>query len=84
MPIEDAGKLWDEAESPFVKLATVQIQTQEFRTREREELAEVLSFSPGHALPAHAPLVGLNRARVKIYKALSAFRHERDGRADLA
>jgi len=83
MPIEDAGKLWDEAESPFVKLATVQIPTQEFRTRERDELAEVLSFSPGHALPAHAPLGGLNRARVKIYKALSAFRHERDGRVDL-
>ena len=84
MPIEDAGKAWDEDVSPFVKLATVKIPTQEFRTREREELAEVLSFSPGHALPEHAPLGGLNRARVRIYKALSAFRHERDGRQDLA
>jgi hypothetical protein len=84
MPIEDAGKLWDEEQSPFVKLATVTIPTQEFRTSEREELAEALAFSPGHALPAHAPLGGLNRARVKIYKALSVFRHERDGRAELA
>ena len=84
MPIEDAGKLWDEDASPFVKLATVQIPMQEFRTREREEQAEVLSFSPGHALPAHAPLGGINRARVKIYAALSAFRHQRDERVDLA
>jgi hypothetical protein len=84
MPIEDAGKLWDENESPFVKLATLHIPSQEFRTREREELAEILSFSPGHAMPAHAPLGGINRARIKIYSALSAFRHQRDGRADLA
>jgi hypothetical protein len=84
MPIEDAGKLWDESESPFVKLATLQIPTQEFRTKERAELAEMLSFSPGHALPAHAPLGGINRARIKIYSALSKFRHERDGRVDLA
>jgi hypothetical protein len=84
MPIEDAGKLWDEGDSPFIKLATVQIPPQDFRTRQRDELAEVLSFSPGHALPAHAPLGGLNRARIEIYKALSAFRHARDGRVDLA
>jgi len=84
MPIEDAGKLWDEDESPFVKLATLDVPAQKFRTPEREALAEALSFSPGHALPAHAPLGGLNRARVRIYSALSQYRHERDVRADLA
>jgi len=84
MPIEDAGKLWDEEESPFVKVATLHIPAQQFRYSEREELAEALSFSPGHALQEHAPLGGLNRARVKIYSALSKFRHERDGRIDLA
>jgi hypothetical protein len=35
-------------------------------------------------LPAHAPLGGLNRARIKIYKALSKFRHTRDARAQIA
>ena len=84
MPIEDAGERWDESTSPFVKVATLHIPMQNFRTRKRESLAEVLSFSPGHALPAHAPLGGLNRARVAIYAALSAFRHQRDRRADIA
>jgi len=84
MPIEDAAQAWDEGASPFVKVATLRIPRQAFRTRAREARAESLSFSPAHALSAHAPLGGLNRARVAIYRALSRFRHERDGRADLA
>jgi hypothetical protein len=84
MPIEDAAVRWDERRSPFVKVATLTILKQKFRTPARKALAETLSFSPGHAKPAHAPLGGLNRARVKIYKALSRFRHKRDHRADLA
>jgi len=84
MPIEDAAVRWSERRSPFVKVATLHVPTQKFRSSERDALAEVLSFSPGHALPAHRPLGGLNRARIKIYKALSAFRHRRDGRSNLA
>jgi Catalase len=85
MPIEDAGREWREAESPFVKVATLRFEPQAFKgVKERTELAEILSFSPAHALPEHAPLGGINRARVAIYKALSKFRHERDGRADIA
>jgi hypothetical protein len=84
MPIEDAGQAWDEAKSPFVKVATLRIPVQKFRTKLRRNLAETLSFSPGHALAAHTPIGGLNRARVAIYAALSKFRHERDDRPDLA
>lgn len=83
MPIEDAAVRWDERRSPFVKVATLELPKQKFRTPARKALAETLSFSPGIAKAAHAPLGGLNRARVKIYKALSAFRHRRDGRGDL-
>ena len=82
MPIEDASVEWDEEESPFVKVATLHIPIQKFRTQERMELAETLSFSPAHALAEHAPLGGLNRARTAVYKALSRFRHRRDGRAE--
>jgi len=83
MQIEDAGVLWDETRSPFIKVATLQIPKQRFQTQERGELAEMLSFTPGNALPAHAALGGLNRARIAIYKALSKFRHQRDGRVDI-
>ena len=83
MPIEDAGVLWDEDESAFIKLATLTIPIQKFRSKERAELAEALSFSPGNALAAHAPLGGLNRARIAVYTALSKFRHKRDSRSNL-
>ena len=84
MPIEDAAPRWDETASPFVKVATLRIPKQKFRSAQRDALAESLAFSPGHALPAHAPMGGLNRARIKIYKALSKFRHTRDARAEIA
>ena len=84
MPIEDAAVRWDERVSPLLKVATLHIPQQVFRTDGRQTLGEELTFSPGHALPAHAPLGGLNRARVKIYAALSKFRHQRDRRAELA
>jgi hypothetical protein len=84
MPIEDAAVRWDERRSPFVKVATLLIPKQSFRNPARKAMAETLSFSPGTAKPAHAPLGGLNRARVKIYKALSQFRHRRDKRSNLA
>ena len=83
MPIEDAGVLWDEEESPFIKVATLTIPIQKFRSKQRSELAEELSFSPGNTLAAHVPLGGLNRARIAIYTALSKFRHKRDSRTNL-
>jgi hypothetical protein len=81
MPIEDAGQQWDEAKSPFLKVATLHVPRQKFRSAQRARQAEALSFSPAHSIAAHAPLGGLNRARGKIYEALSRFRHERDRRA---
>ena len=80
MPIEDAAQRWDETKSPFLKVATLHLPIQTFRNDKRARQAEALSFSPAHALAEHAPLGGLNRARSKIYAALSRFRHERDKR----
>jgi hypothetical protein len=80
MPVEDAGVEWSEEESPFIKVATLRIPPQAFRTREREELAEELSFSPAHSLSEHRPIGGLNRARVEIYRSLSRFRHQQNNK----
>ncbi len=85
MPIENAAVRWNEESSPFVKVASLRFDKQQFLgDAQREALSEVLSFSPGHAWPQHAPLGGINRARVAIYKALSKFRHARDKRKDIA
>ena len=84
MPIENASKEWSEAESPFVKVASLRFDKQQFAgIKERGDLAEELSFSPGNALPEHAPLGAINRARVAIYAALSQFRHARDKRKNI-
>jgi len=80
MPVEDAGVEWSETESPFIKVATISIPPQVFRTAECEQLAEDLSFSPAHSLIEHRPIGGINRARVEIYRSLSEFRHKHNNK----
>ncbi len=72
MPIEDASVEWDEARSPFRKVATIRIPAQDLDSPEMEEFrasCEGLSFSPWHALADHRPLGGLNRLRRVAYEA---------------
>ena len=79
-PIEDAGIEWKEEDSPFTKVAEIEIPIQELNTEDRFNLAEQLSFSPENSLEVHKPIGGINRARIEIYKALSKFRHKRDNK----
>ena len=46
-----------------------QIAPQVFETPERMKEAEELSCDPWHALAAHRPLGGINRARREVYAA---------------
>jgi hypothetical protein len=78
MPIEDPGVTWDEALSPFHKVATLTIPPQVFDTPERREFGDNLSFNPWRCLAEHRPLGGISRARRQVYEALSKFRHERN------
>lgn len=79
MPVEDAEVVWDENVSPFIKVASITIPKQNFDTKERDALAESLSFNPWHSLPDHMPLGGINRVRKRAYDAMSRYRHERNG-----
>ncbi|WP_437336744.1 catalase family protein [Sorangium sp. So ce394] len=78
-PIEDPTIRWSEALSPFTKVATMIIPAQRLDLPGHAEFEENLSFTPWHALPAHRPLGGLNRARRAVYEAISRLRHERNG-----
>jgi hypothetical protein len=80
MPVEDARIEWDETASPFIKVATLKIAPQVFDTPEQMDYCENLSFTPWHCLFEHKPLGGINRARKEIYRELSIFRHERNGK----
>ena len=79
MAINDSGPRWDETVSPFIKVATLTIPPQAIRTEERAQLAEGFSFSPAHARVEHRPIGSINRARMRVYRANSDFRHARRG-----
>lgn len=76
MPIEDAGKEWQESFSPFLKVATIRIPKQNFASTQHVEFGENLSFTPWHSLPEHRPLGGINRSRKLVYETISRFRHK--------
>ncbi len=69
-PIEDPMQEWKEADSPFIKLATIRIPSQKFDFAERKRLDEGLSFMAWHTLHEHAPLGSVNLARKKVYQEI--------------
>ena len=66
MPIEDPTVLW---KSAWERVATIEIDAQDFDFPARWEWGNKLSFSPWHALDEHRPLGGINRARKIVYPA---------------
>lgn len=83
MPVEDASRPWSETDSPYVTVATLTLPRQEALSPARVGFVEeVLSFRPAHTLAAHRPLGSLMRARLQVYRALSAFRHQYNGVAE--
>lgn len=79
MPIEDATIEWSESRSPFVKVATIRIPSQQFDSPAQLTACENLTYTPWHALEAHRPLGGINRARKVAYRAMTMARHFRNG-----
>jgi hypothetical protein len=78
MPIEDAGKVWSERLSPFLKVATILIPQQNFDRAAPMEFGDNMSYNPWHSLLDHRPLGGINRARKVAYQKISEFRHRRN------
>jgi hypothetical protein len=66
MPIEDPTVEW---KSVWERMATIEIDAQDFDFPARWEWGNKLSFSPWHALEEHRPLGGINRARRLVYPA---------------
>lgn len=74
--IEDACTEWPECRFPFVDVATVTIEPQDFDSPERRELCESLVFTPWHSTAEFRPLGGINRMRLGVYEASAAFRRK--------
>lgn len=79
-PIEDASVDWPVDVSPYRTIATIRLPRQQAYSPERVRyFDEVMTFRPAHSLAAHRPLGGVMRARLQVYRALSAFRHRESG-----
>jgi len=72
MPVENANKVWDADESPYVPVARLTLPAQDAYSEARRRFVEEhVSFSPAHALEAHRPLGSIMRARLYVYPRLS-------------
>ncbi|WP_174278295.1 catalase family protein [Sphingomonas bacterium] len=82
-PIEDASIEWPSQDSQYRTVATIRIPIQDAYKPERVRyFDEVMTFRPAHSLTAHQPLGSVMRARLQVYRALSAFRHRENGIAE--
>ena len=82
-PIEDTSVEWPAQDSRYVTVATIRLPRQEAYSPVRVRyFDEVMTFRPAHSLAAHRPLGGVMRARLQVYRALSAFRHRENGIAE--
>ncbi|TLU70962.1 catalase family protein [Lichenicoccus roseus] len=80
MPVEDASVVWPEDESPYRPVARLLLPRQDAYGAARQDwFDQKLSFQPAHALAAFRPLGSLMRARLRTYRALSEYRHGRNG-----
>lgn len=80
MPVENAHTEWPEGDSPYVPVARLHFAPQDGWSEARSAYVdEQLSFSPNHALAAHRPLGGLNRARMQAYDVMATHRRNRNG-----
>lgn len=78
-PVEDTMTEWTEAIARPEHVATIVIPPQDVLVPGRDQLCENLSFNPWHGLVDHKPLGAVNRVRGRVYRQLSAARHELNG-----
>lgn len=75
MPVEDPTVEWDESLSPFVTVATLQVQPQVAWDEARSQrVDDHMSFSPWHGIAAHRPVGAIMRARKSAYANSADFR----------
>jgi len=74
MPIEDASVVWSTASSPFITVATLEIEKQCFDYPAQDAFARNFTINPWHTVADHRPLGNQNRARKSIYLSTSRMR----------
>ncbi len=80
-PIDDATVEWSEQESPFQRVATIDIPSQDFSAPQRKHFCEHSDFNPGRTMDGFQGLGSINKMREAVYSAISGFRHEKNAQA---
>ena len=79
-PIEDATVEWKQADSPFVTVATLEVEPQlAWEPMASTKTEDALAFNIWHGLAAHQPLGIINRARKETYQRSADFRGRTNG-----
>ena len=79
-PVEDSTVEWKEADSPFVTVATLEVEPQlAWEPIASTRTEDALAFNVWHGLAAHRPLGNINRARKDTYERSAAFRGKANG-----
>ena len=60
MPVEDPTVAWDEAASPYRKVAEIRILSQSFESKEQMEFCRIFVHPRARALAEHRSLGGIN------------------------
>ena len=80
MPVEDASVQWPEEQSPYRTVARLTLPPQDsFSDGRFRYFEQRLAFNPIHALAAHRPLGGVQRARMQAYLHTQDFRQQQNG-----
>jgi len=79
LPIDQATFRWNEADAPFVTVATVEIPQQDVHREGQEVYGDTLAFSPWRAPEANRPLGSIAESRRRAYPSSSSLRHHVNG-----
>jgi L-lysine epsilon oxidase-like protein len=79
MPLDQATVRWDEAQSPFVHVATLVLPRQDIGERGQGTYGENLAYNIWHALPEHSPAGSIADARKVVYRASAELRRNVNG-----
>ncbi|MDT0642198.1 LodA/GoxA family CTQ-dependent oxidase [Zunongwangia sp. F363] len=79
MPLDDAQKVWDTDQSPYIPIARLVFPKQDILAIGQEEFGSNLAFNIWRTLPAHEPLGSIAKTRKTVYAASAKARHQANG-----
>ncbi|MDH4078978.1 MAG: LodA/GoxA family CTQ-dependent oxidase [Nitrospira sp.] len=78
-PLDQATVIWDEKAAPPVKVATIELPSQDIKQLEQEVYGDWLAFNIGRVPKGNEPVGSIAEARMSIYQTSANYRRETNG-----